>query len=175
MSETLSKQTQRTQKHLDVQQVWDALQEVPDPELPAISVIDMGIVRQINVDEQESQIYVEITPTFAGCPAINQIQESIKQHLAPMARQIEVRVTMRDPWTSNHLSAEAHEKLQKAGIAPPARIAQASLPMLTQQSLTCPHCGSQQTILENAFGPTPCRAIAYCNQCHQPFEQFKPI
>lgn len=158
------------------QQVWEALQTVPDPELPAISVVDMGIIRRIDIDAAGSSIRVVITPTFSGCPALSQIQASITERLLSLASHVEVAVTMQQPWTSDMLSESARQKLSKVGIAPPPHVGRGPLlPMLTQQPLTCPHCGSRQTVLENPFGPTPCRAIAYCQQCHQPFEQFKPI
>lgn len=161
---------------LDEQQIWEALKEVPDPELPAISVVDMGIVRRIQVDDETSSIQVDITPTFAGCPALNQIRSTMQERLLRLAAHVEVKVTMKQPWTSDLLSDEARKKLHGAGIAPPPKVGRGRiLPMLMNQPLTCPYCGSQQTMLENTFGPTPCRAIAYCNNCHQPFEQFKPI
>lgn len=161
---------------LDEQQVWEALKDVPDPELPAISVVDMGIVRRIGIDAAASRIQVDITPTFAGCPAISQIRIGIRARLLQLVTHVEVNVTMQQPWTSDLLSEEARRKLHQVGIAPPPKVGRGKvIPMLMSQPLTCPYCGSQQTTLENAFGPTPCRAIVYCRACHQPFEQFKPI
>ena len=161
---------------LDEEDVWNALREVPDPELPAISVVDMGIVRRIQVDIDASSIQVDITPTFAGCPALAQIRASMQECLLQLALHVEVNVSMRQIWTSDLLSEDARKKLHAVGIAPPPKVGKGrALPMLMNQPLTCPYCGSQQTSLENAFGPTPCRAIVYCEQCHQPFEQFKPI
>lgn len=161
---------------LDEQWVWDVLNNVPDPELPVISVVEMGIVRGVQVDVVSSSVHVAITPTFAGCPAIPQICADIRNRLSQLAATVEVEVTMQQPWTSDLLSEEARQKLSRVGIAPPPPLGRGrALPMLMSHSLTCPHCGSQQTVLENAFGPTPCRAIAYCNHCHQPFEQFKSI
>ena len=161
-------------KTLEEQDVWNALKDVPDPELPAISVVDMGIVRRIQVDA--SSIQVDITPTFAGCPALSQIRSSMQERLLQLAPHVEVNVSMQQIWTSDLLSEDARKKLHAVGIAPPPKIGKGrALPMLMSQPLTCPYCGSQQTSLENAFGPTPCRAIVYCANCHQPFEQFKPI
>jgi ring-1,2-phenylacetyl-CoA epoxidase subunit PaaD len=161
---------------LDEQDVWNALKDVPDPELPAISVVDMGIVRRVEVDANASSIHVDITPTFAGCPALSQIRSSMEERLLQLASHVEVNVTMKQIWTSDLLSEDARKKLHAVGIAPPPKVGKGrALPMLMSQPLTCPYCGSQQTSLENAFGPTPCRAIVYCSNCHQPFEQFKPI
>ena len=161
---------------LDEQAVWEALCDVPDPELPAISVVDMGIVRRVLVDAVNSSVVVDITPTFAGCPALSQIRTSIQDRLLQLAGHVEVNVTMQQIWTSDLLSAEACAKLRAVGIAPPPKVGHGrAISMLMSQPLTCPYCGSQQTSLENAFGPTPCRAIVYCANCHQPFEQFKPI
>ncbi|GER89462.1 phenylacetate-CoA oxygenase subunit PaaJ [Dictyobacter vulcani] len=158
------------------QQVWDALRTVPDPELPAISVVDMGIVRRIEIDSEPTALRVTITPTFAGCPALSQIQLTIRECLLQFTTNVEVLVSMEQSWTSDMLSEEAQEKLRHVGIAPPPKVGRGPLlPVLMQKPLTCPYCGSQQTSLENTFGPTPCRAIAYCANCHQPFEQFKPI
>jgi len=165
-----------TDNMLDEQQIWEALKDVPDPELPAISVVDMGIIRRIELDHEHTHVQIEMTPTFTGCPAIPQIRERIQQRLASLVAHVEVNVTFQKPWSSENLSDEAREKLHQVGIAPPPRIVRGcTLPMLLQQSLTCPYCGSQQTSMENIFGPTLCRAIAYCRQCHQPFEQFKPL
>lgn len=169
-------EVQATTPTLDEQQVWEALKDVPDPELPVISVVDMGIVRRIQIDPDSSHIQVDITPTFAGCPALAQIRADIQTRLSQLAMHVEVNVTMQQAWTSDLLSEEARKKLHGAGIAPPPHIGRGrALPLLMSRPLTCPYCGSQQTVLENAFGPTPCRAIVYCNSCHQPFEQFKPI
>lgn len=161
---------------IDEEQVWEALKGVPDPELPAISVIDMGIVRRVQIDPQTSSIVIDITPTFAGCPALDSIQTAIKTRLRVYASQITVNVTMQQPWNTDMLSAEARQKLHSVGIAPPPMMGHGkAIPLLMGHPLTCPYCGSQQTALENVFGPTPCRAIAYCDSCHQPFEQFKPV
>lgn len=161
---------------LDEQAVWEALRDVPDPELPAISVVDMGIVRRVVVDAVNSSVQVDITPTFAGCPALSQIRTSVQERLLQLAAHVEVNVTMQQIWTSDLLSDEARAKLHGVGIAPPPKVGRGrAIAMLMSQPLTCPYCGSQQTSLENVFGPTPCRAIVYCANCHQPFEQFKPI
>ncbi|GAC1687615.1 MAG: phenylacetate-CoA oxygenase subunit PaaJ [Ktedonobacteraceae bacterium] len=161
---------------LNEQNIWEALKDVPDPELPAISVVDMGIVRRVQVDAEASSVQVDITPTFAGCPALAQIRTSMRERLLQLATHVEVNVTMEQIWTSDLLSEEAREKLHAVGIAPPPKVGKGrALAMLMSQPLTCPYCGSQQTTLENVFGPTPCRAIVYCANCHQPFEQFKPI
>ncbi len=165
-----------SKKTLNEQDVWNALKDVPDPELPAISVVDMGIVRRIQIDADASVIQVDIMPTFAGCPALSQIRSSMRERLLQLAPYVEVNVTMQQIWTSDLLSEDARQKLHAVGIAPPPKVGKGqALPMLMNQPLTCPYCGSQQTSLENAFGPTPCRAIVYCANCHQPFEQFKPI
>lgn len=159
----------------DEQQVWDVLDNIPDPELPVVSVVDIGIVRNIWIDAARSFIHVDVNPTFSGCPAIPQICAEIRKRLSQLATTVEVNVKTQ-PWTSDLLKEEAREKLRSVGIAPPHKIGRGrAVPMLMSQPLTCPHCGSQQTTLENTFGPTACRAIAYCAQCHQPFEQFKPL
>src|ERR1051326_9138380 len=113
---------QPTNDQLDEQRIWAALKDVPDPELPAISVIDMGIVRRVEIDATRSHIRVEITPTFSGCPALLQIQQSIHEQLSLLAANVEVIVSMREPWTSDLLSEDARRKLHGVGIAPPPKV-----------------------------------------------------
>lgn len=157
--------------------IWQALKEVPDPELPAISVVDLNVIRAVRIDEQTETIHVDLVPTFAGCPALEQMRATITERLASLAREVKVHILFNEVWSTEGLSEEARQKLRRVGIAPPPRAGQQgkALPMLMRQPLICPYCGSQQTLLENSFGPAPCRAIAYCQSCHQPFEQFKPL
>jgi ring-1,2-phenylacetyl-CoA epoxidase subunit PaaD len=159
--------------------VWDALAEVPDPEIPAVSVVELGIIRSVEADA--GRIRVELLPTFVGCPAIEVIRGSIAERLAGMAPGVEVEATFAEPWTSDRITPEGRRKLRGSGFAPPApRAAQpAGQPLFptitTRQAARCPYCGSRDTTLENPFGPTLCRAIHWCNRCRQPFEQFKTI
>jgi ring-1,2-phenylacetyl-CoA epoxidase subunit PaaD len=162
------------------QRVWDALTEVPDPEIPAVSVVELGIIRSVEADA--GRIRVEMLPTFVGCPALEVIRGSIAERLAGMAPEVEVEATFAEPWTSDRITPEGRRKLRESGFAPPPpagpprRAGEALFPTITTRpAARCPFCGSRDTVMENPFGPTLCRAIHWCNQCRQPFEQFKAV
>jgi ring-1,2-phenylacetyl-CoA epoxidase subunit PaaD len=149
--------------------VWDAFAEIPDPELPVVSLVDLGVIR--SVDVHEGRVEVELTPTFLGCPALEMMKRAIEDKVAELGAAAEVRVISDDSWSTDKITAAGREKLRAAGFAPPApRIVQ-----LQSQVHRCPYCGSTETKLENLFGPTPCRSLRYCETCRQPFEQFKAI
>ena len=156
-------------------QVWDALAEIPDPEIPVISLVDLGVVRDVAVDGQH--VRVEFTPTFLGCPALDVMRDAMAEKVRELGGEPDVLVISDDSWSSDKITPEGREKLRAAGLAPPAP-REASAPTLVQLrsgSFRCPYCGSKDTRLENIFGPTPCRSVRYCASCLQPFEQFKTI
>jgi ring-1,2-phenylacetyl-CoA epoxidase subunit PaaD len=148
-----------------------ALAEVPDPEIPVISVVDLGIIHDVSLEGDH--LRVEVLPTFVGCPALDLICSTIGERLQEFAATVEVAITFAEPWTTDRISEEGRQKLELNGFAPPAvragefdgRVGDAR----------CPFCGSANTVLENSFGPTLCRAIHHCNDCNQPFEQFKSV
>jgi ring-1,2-phenylacetyl-CoA epoxidase subunit PaaD len=146
-------------------EVWELLSEVPDPEIPVISLVDLGVIR--SVDVSDGHVHIEFTPTFLGCPALEYMKRAIEEKV-PGA---EVEVIQDDSWSTDKITAAGREKLREAGFAPPAP----RLVQLKSQVHKCPYCGSTETHLENIFGPTPCRSLRYCNSCRQPFEQFKTI
>jgi ring-1,2-phenylacetyl-CoA epoxidase subunit PaaD len=146
-------------------QVWDALDEIPDPEIPVVSLVDLGVIR--SVDVQNGHVRIEFTPTFLGCPALEFMKRAIEEKV-PGA---EVQVIHDDSWSTDKITPAGREKLRAAGFAPPAP----RLVQLQSQVHRCPYCGSTDTRLENIFGPTPCRSLRYCESCRQPFEQFKTI
>jgi ring-1,2-phenylacetyl-CoA epoxidase subunit PaaD len=163
---------------LDETQVWEALAEVPDPEIPVVSVVDLGLVHRVELDGD--RLRVELLPTFVGCPALDLIRRSAAERLAGMAPQVEVEMTFAVPWTSDRITAEGRRKLRESGFAPPGPAgAGGPRPLFatitTRPTATCPWCGSPDTAMENLFGPTRCRAIYWCNRCRQPFEQFKAV
>jgi ring-1,2-phenylacetyl-CoA epoxidase subunit PaaD len=156
-------------------QVWQALAEVADPEIPVVSLVDLGVVRDVRVEDR--RVHVAFTPTFLGCPALEVMRDELAAKVAELGAEPEVEVIQDDSWSTDRITPEGREKLRAAGFAPPAPRAagETTLVQLQTGSFRCPYCGSSDTKLENIFGPTPCRSIRYCNACRQPFEQFKTL
>ena len=155
--------------------VWAALAEIPDPEIPVISLVDLGVVKGVAVDN--GTVRVDFTPTFMGCPALEVMQRAMESKIAALGAVPEVNVQLDDSWSTDDITPKGREKLRLAGFAPPAPRSAGKLELIQLQggAYRCPYCGSTDTKLENLFGPTPCRSIRYCNACRQPFEQFKTI
>jgi ring-1,2-phenylacetyl-CoA epoxidase subunit PaaD len=160
--------------------LWRVLETVPDPEVPVLSVVDLGIVRDIRREGDE--VVVDITPTYSGCPAMRTIEEDIVSALraAGIARP-RVRTVFQPAWTTEWLSDAARARLREYGIAPPGPVSSAAgeqeLVPLRRRSepVPCPFCGSTDTDVRSEFGATACKAICFCNACRQPFEYFKPL
>jgi len=152
-------------------QVWSALADIPDPELPLVSVVDLGLIGRVKVSSE--RIHVELLPTFVGCHALEVIQGAIADRLAGLAATVDVEPVFDPPWTSDRITVEGRRRLTLMGVAPPSADG-ASLISL-DAPVACPHCGSARTRLDNAFGPTQCRTMRYCLACRNPFEAFKPI
>jgi ring-1,2-phenylacetyl-CoA epoxidase subunit PaaD len=157
------------------QQVWEALAEIADPEIPVISLVDLGVIRDVEVEN--SRVRVEFTPTFLGCPALEVMRDAMAERIAALGAEPEVEVITDDSWSTDRITPEGREKLRASGFAPPAPRATGGPQLVQLQSngFRCPYCGSRDTALENIFGPTPCRSLRYCRSCRQPFEQFKTI
>ncbi|MEA3037361.1 MAG: ring,2-phenylacetyl-CoA epoxidase subunit PaaD [Sphingomonadales bacterium] len=137
--------------------VWQILAAVPDPEIPVLSVVDLGIVRAVEPDR------VLITPTYTGCPATQVIERDIRAALdAAGFRHVRIETALSPPWTTDWITAEGREKLHAYGIAPPGRGA-----------VHCPQCGSAHTQEVSRFGSTPCKALWRCRDCAEPFDLFK--
>lgn len=156
--------------------VWEMLAAVNDPEVPVLSVVDLGIVRDVRVAEQG--VTVVITPTYSGCPAMHIIEEDIVAALvAQGVSPVKIETVFSPAWTSDWISEEAKAKLVAYGIAAPGRAADdGGLVTLTRRApVVCPYCKSTRTTLKSEFGSTACKSINYCNDCLQPFEQFKAI
>ena len=160
---------------LDPARIWDALAEIPDPEIPVISLVDLGVVKDVRVSGE--RVDVDLTPTFMGCPALDVMRSQMEEAIRALGAEPEVHVVLDDSWSTDRITTEGREKLRAAGFAPPApRTTDApTLVQLERGAFRCPWCGSTDTKLENVFGPTPCRSLRYCNACRQPFEQFKTI
>lgn len=156
--------------------VWDALTDVMDPEIPAVSVVDMGMIKSVSV--KDARVEIDVLPTFTGCPAIPVIKQDVESAAAAVEGISEVSVDFSyDPaWTTDRITEEGRRKLKEFGLAPPTgkgpvMVTEIGLPKVA----VCPFCGSRRTRSENPFGPTPCRALYYCEDCRNPFEQFKPV
>ena len=164
-------------KTLSEPAVWEALAEVPDPEIPVLSVVDLGLVHAVALDG--GRLRVELLPTFVGCPALDLIRTSVAERLAGLAPKVEVEMTFAVRWTSDRIPPEGRRKLRQSGFAPPGPAAGGERPLFptiaVRPTADCPWCGSSDTSLENAFGPTLCRTIFWCTRCRQPFEQFKAV
>jgi len=155
--------------------VWDALAEIPDPEIPVVSLVDLGVVRDVAVEDGRAR--VDFTPTFLGCPALEVMRDAMAERLRALGVEPEIRVRNDEAWSTDRITAEGREKLRAAGLAPPAPRAAGAPTLVELQTalFRCPYCGSTDTKLENVFGPTPCRSLRYCASCRQPFEQFKTL
>lgn len=156
--------------------IWEALQEVKDPEIPAVSLVEMGIVREV-VMGAEGAVTVTITPTFAGCPALLEMEELIRAKLGELGVPTAVvKKTHHPPWSSDWITPAGREKLRQFGLAPPPRHGgQFSNVVTFFEAVPCPYCGGTNSSLKNSFGSTLCRAIHYCHDCQDSFEQFKPL
>jgi ring-1,2-phenylacetyl-CoA epoxidase subunit PaaD len=155
--------------------VWEALAGIPDPEIPTVSLVDLGVVRDVRVEQ--GRVHVEFTPTFLGCPALEVMRDCMAEAVRGLGGEPEIEVVQDDSWSTDRITPEGRRKLRESGFSPPAPRA-AGTPTLVQlesKAFRCPYCGSSETRLENIFGPTPCRSIRYCTACRQPFEQFKTL
>ena len=158
------------------ERVWGALEGVADPEIPAVSVVDMGMIRDVTIEDGVARVVV--LPTFTGCPAIAIIERDVAAATRAVdgVEDVVVETSFDPPWTDSRITEEGRRKLTEFGLAPPTGkgpvlITEIGLPVIA----TCPFCGSGNTRNENPFGPTPCRALYYCEACRNPFEQFKPV
>lgn len=158
---------------LNKEQVYTWLEEVKDPEIPVLSLVDLGVITDVEITDKE--VRIEMTPTFVGCPALDfmkaEINEVMEKH---GVKNTTIEVTFRKPWTSDLISEKGKQALKKFGLAPPpSRELFTELEVL--EHAICPRCEGTDTDLKNTFGPTLCRSIHYCNTCKEAFEQFKPL
>lgn len=155
-------------------EVFGALAGVVDPEIPAVSVIDLGIVDDVEIEGRK--VRVICLPTFIGCPALDVIREDITAALEGIGADVTVDFVFQPAWTSDRITLEGRRKLEEYGLAPPpANQRFRPVPITLLRPGRCPNCHSTDTVLETPFGPTLCRATCYCRSCRNPFEQFKPV
>ena len=153
--------------------VREWLQEVKDPEIPVLSLVDLGVITQIVI--QNDIVKVEMTPTFVGCPAMDYMKAEVIEAIEKRGKKAEVDINFRDAWSSDKISAKGKEALKKFGLAPPPDSAKVFTDLEVLENAKCPRCEGTHTELRNPFGPTLCRSIHYCNTCKEAFEQFKPV
>ena len=171
--------THSSTTELHPEQIWAWLGEVTDPEIPVISVVDLGIVREVRINPGEDlSCTVTITPTYSGCPAMEVIAESIQSSLAGHGVQrVLIETRLSPAWTTDWMSEAGRQKLTGYGIAPPAQqvidISGISRRSRSEPAVACPHCGSDHTRLVSQFGSTACKALYRCTECLEPFDYFK--
>lgn len=161
---------------LKARNIWQALERVPDPEIPVIGVIEMGIVRDVRLEGET--VVVTITPTFSGCPALQVIRDQLEQAVRDLGVQdVRIETVLSPAWTTDWITPEARAKLQACGISPPEPVSgsRMALLQLEPEAARCPRCGSFNTRLTNSFGPTLCKRIHVCNDCREPFESMKAV
>lgn len=159
------------------QRAWDALEAVPDPEIPVVSIRELGILREVN--ERDGALEVVITPTYSGCPAMGQIEDDVRAALAANDLAATVVTRLAPAWTTDWISGEARDKLRAYGIAPPQHAASGNVVQFSRRAgqaggVPCPHCGSSNTTETSHFSSTACKALFKCLDCLEPFDHFKP-
>ncbi len=155
----------------DDRHIWAILDTVMDPEIPMVSLVELGVID--SVECEGNAVRVGMIPTFSGCPALDVMKEDIAGKLRDAGYQPTVTV-VRKPWSTDRMSDTAREKMKRIGLAPPA-LHGGNVEWEMHTKIPCPWCNSMETQIENHFGPTLCRAIYYCNACRQPFERFKQL
>lgn len=151
---------------------WEILARVPDPEVPVLSVVDLGIVRAVAESDDGRSVAVTLTPTYSGCPATEVIEHDVRSALAASYDEVTVKTQLSPAWTTDWLSDVAHEKLRSFGIAPPS--GRTTLPLVDVGTpAACPQCGSGDVEELAAFGSTPCKALWRCTSCREPFDYMK--
>jgi len=149
-------------KEISTHTIWELLKTIPDPEIPAISIVDLGIVRKVHFEE--TILYITVTPTYSGCPAMSFMKDEIIRHLELQGiTNYQINTSLAPAWTTDWMSDEVKAKLKKAGIAPPFG------------EINCPQCNSKKVQVLSEFGSTACKALYKCLDCLEPFHHFKQI
>lgn len=155
---------------------------VPDPELPPLTLADLGVLRSVSVDSATGRVVVTITPTYSGCPALEAMRADLVSRLTAAGYDdVHVRVALSPPWTTDWITDEGRRKLASAGIAPPGRVGPrvaGPVPLVlrpVERAVPCPQCGSADTVELSRFGATPCKSLRRCSSCDEPFEHVKEL
>lgn len=159
---------------LTKEQILLWLDDVKDPEIPVISLVDLGVITEVNIQDKDS-VHITITPTFVGCPALDYMKADVKDVLENRGiKNVEVKVSLKDGWNSNKITERGKKALKEFGLAPPPKH-NLIVDLDILEHVECPNCNSTDTDLRSPFGPTLCRSIHHCYNCHETFEQFKPV
>lgn len=159
---------------LTTDDIYQWLEEVKDPEIPILSLVDLGVITGVQVTGRD--VSIEMTPTFVGCPALDMMKNDIREVLLKNGvQQVKIDVSFKKPWTSDSISEKGKAALKKFGLAPPPLARNLFTDIDILEHVPCPRCSGTDTELKNPFGPTLCRSIHYCNTCREAFEQFKPL
>ena len=162
---------------ISTESVWDLMETVMDPEIPVLSIVDLGIVRNIEIDHDAGNLVtITITPTYSGCPAMDMIRSLIRMTMLEQGfENIDVKTVLAPAWTTDWMSQNARDKLKAFGIAPPNPMQQVCTPglFIHDEAVQCPHCNSFNTSLVSRFGSTPCKSLYKCLDCQEPFDYFK--
>lgn len=151
---------------------YPILETVPDPEIPVLSLLDLGVIRE--AVEKDGMVYVKMTPTYSGCPATDVMADDIKAAFAKEGKKAEVELILSPAWSTDWISEEGLQKMEAYGIARPLSESHDKAVLLGGEKLVkCPQCKSTQTHLVSQFGSTPCKALFKCDDCHEPFDYFK--
>lgn len=162
------------EKLLDIASAWEVLENVSDPEIPVLSVVDLGVVREI--EQEGDTLRVTITPTYSGCPAMEVIESDVKTALEKAGFDpVEIKTSIHPAWTTDWMSENGKKKLLEYGISPPEHSSDKSALTGQPKEVMCPHCRSKNTRLQSQFGSTPCKSLYVCNDCSEPFDHFKCI
>jgi ring-1,2-phenylacetyl-CoA epoxidase subunit PaaD len=165
----------RTEAESVESRLREVLASIPDPEIPACSIVDLGMIERVDVSPDH--VEVDLLPTFIGCPAKDIIGEEVEKAVRTVAgeREVRIRFVYDPPWTTDRITQRGKEALRSFGISPhwDRSGGVVAIPLLTGAGVTCPYCGSADTVTESAFGPTPCRTVQFCRSCRNPFEGFK--
>ena len=160
----------------EIASIWNLIKEIPDPEIPVLTISDLGVIRKVEIEEDE--VLVTITPTYTGCPAMTQFEDDIKSTLVQNGySKVKILTTYDPPWTTDWLSEEAKLKLQNYGIAPPEEKTTDKKYLIGKErtGVICPQCKSKNSLMISQFGSTACKALYQCQDCKEPFDYFKCI
>ncbi len=160
---------------MNQQELWEILDEVMDPEIPVLSLVDLGVVRKAEINEGIP--HVTITPTYSGCPAMKVMEEDIEAVLQGSGfNEFKIETVLSPAWTTDWITEKGRKALQEYGIAPPEQSTSDKNSILGHpKEITCPNCKSRKTKMLSQFGSTPCKALYQCNDCKEPFDYFKCI